>query len=39
MFGLTQGGLMTMTIFVKMAVIQAVNSIVGAVAGASLYKE
>jgi len=39
MFGLTQGGMITMAIFVKMAIIQFVITIAGAVAGASVYKE
>ncbi len=39
MFGLTQLGMMTMGVFVKMAIIQLVITSVGSVAGAAVYKE
>jgi hypothetical protein len=39
MFGLTQGGIFTMAIWAKMAVITLVITSVGAIAGAWAYKE
>jgi hypothetical protein len=39
LFGLTQGGLFPMALFVKMAVISLVITCVGAIAGAWAYKE
>ncbi len=39
LFGLTQGGLMTMAIWTKMSAISLVTTIVGSIAGAWAYKE
>ena len=39
MYGLTQGGMMTMAIWTKMAVFQLINTMVGSVVGAWAYKE
>jgi hypothetical protein len=39
MFGLTHGGLMTMSIWTKMTAISLVTTCVGAIAGASVYRE
>ena len=39
MFGLTQGGIMTMSIWVKMSAISLVINMIGSVVGAWAYKE
>ena len=39
MFGLTNGGMMTMSIWTKMAILSLITTSVGAIAGAWAYKE
>ena len=39
LFGLTQGGMMTMALFVKMSIISIFTTVIGAMAGAWVYNE